>query len=120
MTAQATLDVTADAGVCVAALAGEVDLVATTTITAEGLASIGASGPLVLDLSAVTFLDSTGLRLVFNTRRRLARRGRRLAVVLPRDERVRQIFAMVDAADALDVHESLEDALEAARSDADG
>jgi anti-anti-sigma factor len=115
MGAGATVDLTAHDGVCVAALAGEVDLLASKRLTSESLAALGTSGTLVLDLSEVTFLDSTGLRLVFSTRRRLARHGRHLAVVLPRDERVRQIFAMIDAADALDLFETVEDALQHSR-----
>ena len=111
MITPATVDVTARGGVCIAALHGDVDLVATSTIRSEALATIGASDTLVLDLSAVTFLDSTGLRLIFSTRRRLARRGRRLAVVLPRDEKVREIFAMIDASEVLEVYDSVEQAL---------
>jgi anti-sigma B factor antagonist len=106
----ASLEVTRNDEAVVASLAGDVDLAASEDITPARLAALGERGALVLNLREVTFLDSTGMRLIFSVRRRLARRGHRFAVVLPRDERVRQIFALIDAADALNLFESVEDA----------
>ena len=112
MASQATVEVTEREYVPIVSLAGDVDLSFADELTRgmRGVAERRARAA-VLDLSEVTFLDSAGLHLVFGLRRRLARRGARLAVVLPRDRKVRQIFALVDAVETLDVHASLADAL---------
>ena len=39
--------------------------------------------PLVVDLSRVDFMDSTGLALLINAHRRVVRRGHGFAIVLP-------------------------------------
>lgn len=64
------------------ALRGELDLSTTDKVERE-LARVEAAGPgvLVLDLSGLTFLDSTGLRLIVGADQRARATGRRLLVV---------------------------------------
>ena len=119
MTQPATLAVTEEEEISVATLTGDIDLEATEEIAPEVLAAVNKPGGLVLDLSGVTFLDSSGLRMIFGARRRLARRQRRLAVVLPRNERVRQVFALVDASETLELFWEPDDALAYCRGDVD-
>ena len=112
MTEQATVDITEREQVAVASLAGEVDLASIDDLRARIVAAIreGAYG-VVLDLRRVTFLDSSGLHLVFGLQRRLSRRGKRLAVVLPDDPAVRQIFALVGIGAVVELSESIGHAL---------
>lgn len=109
----ATLDITPCADVTVARVGGDVDLASTRELRAEILGALDALRPrvVVLDLTDVAFLDSSGLRLLFELGRRFSRLRARLAVVLPRDEHVREVFAIVDAAHALRLFESVDDAL---------
>jgi anti-anti-sigma factor len=71
-------------GVPIAAVRGEVD-----ASNAEAVgralhdAVPNASFGLVLDLSAVTYLDSAGIRMLFDTITRLDRRQQRLHLVVP-------------------------------------
>jgi anti-sigma B factor antagonist len=66
--------------------AGEVRLQAAAAIAA-------ANGSLVLDLSAVEFIDSSGLGVLAGLQREAARLGGRLAIVVPAGS-ARQIFAL--------------------------
>ena len=47
---------------------------------------------LVVDLSGVTFLDSTGLRLVFRLARRLGDRQQNLRLVVPEGARIARVL----------------------------
>ena len=58
---------------------GELDL-ATVPQLSAAVAEHHDAGLLVLDLTAVTFIDSTGVRVLIQTDRRCARSGARLAV----------------------------------------
>jgi anti-anti-sigma factor len=68
-------------GVLVVRVAGEVDL---TNADAMGAAVESTATPaVVLDLSDVTFLDSSGIRAIDSARRRLLSEGRSLLIVSP-------------------------------------
>lgn len=74
-------------------LRGEIDL-----SNADALAEVAADAVpnsargLVLDLSAVTYLDSTGLRLVFRLARRLGDRQQALRLVVPEASRIARVL----------------------------
>ncbi len=76
-------------------LAGEIDLSNAEELAkvAEDAVSNRAQG-LVLDLSGVTFLDSTGLRLVFRLARRLRDRQQALRLVVPDGARIARLLTM--------------------------
>jgi anti-sigma B factor antagonist len=57
---------------------------------------------LVVDLSAVAFMDSTGLALLINAHRRLARRSLGFAVVCPPGP-LRRVFEVTDMVETLHV-----------------
>ena len=59
-------------------LIGEVDVAASGPLRAR--VDAAASGPLVFDLSAVTFVDSSGLRELLRARKECDRRGGRLVL----------------------------------------
>jgi anti-sigma B factor antagonist len=92
-------------------LVGELD-VASAPDLQQGLAEIATrgAGPLVVDLSALSFIDSTGLSVLLNAKRRLSRHGRGFAVVCPPGH-VRRILEVTRMLEALGCHRSREEAL---------
>jgi anti-anti-sigma factor len=85
-------------------LIGEIDLSNAEALgaAAEGAVSNRADG-LVLDMSGVTFLDSTGLRLVFRLARRLRDRQQVLRVVVPDGARVARLLSIAGVASVAEV-----------------
>ncbi len=71
------------------------------------------SGPVVIDLSGVPFMDSIGLRLLIRARRRLEREERRLVIVAGQRP-VRSVFELTRTDRQLDIVDTLDDALRAA------
>ena len=69
------------------------------------------TGPVVVDLSEVAFMDSTGLHLLLDTLRRLEPQNRRLAIVCREAGQVHRLLALVGLLDALTVHRSRESAV---------
>jgi anti-anti-sigma factor len=94
--------VTASAGVVTAELAGELDMAA--TFTAEPALERAMELPelesFTLDLTEVSFIDSTGLGLVLRVASDLQGRGVPLRIV-PGPRRVHQVFESTGMADAL-------------------
>ena len=84
-----------DAAWPVAKLAGEIDLSNVEELRTRLERCVGnrAAG-LVLDLSGVTFLDSTGLRLVFRLARELGDRQQSLRLVVPDCSPIRRVLAL--------------------------
>src|SRR5215207_3785129 len=74
--------------------AGEIDLATVDVVRAEIDAARGETKLVVLDLRAVTFIDSAGVRLVLEGTRALAADGGELAVVRGTTE-VRRVFGLV-------------------------
>ena len=62
----------------------------------------GDPATLVLDLHALKFLDSTGLRLILSANSRALRAGRRLLIV-PGNAAVRRIFQLTGVTKRLDI-----------------
>ncbi|WP_298460523.1 STAS domain-containing protein [uncultured Cellulomonas sp.] len=61
---------------------------------------------LVLDLSAVTYLDSTGVRLIYRLARQLGDRQQSLRLVVPDGSRIRRVLSLAGVASvALVVHD---------------
>ena len=85
------------------AVEGELDIAtAPRMITALNEAFAELNLPLVVDLSSVGFMDSTGLALLMNAHRRVKRRGQRFAIVCPRGP-VSRVFEIADMVDSLHV-----------------
>lgn len=83
-----------DGDVHVLALSGELDLSGAPVVEQE-LASIAPAAPdantMIIDLRGLTFIDSTGLRLLIETSRRTEACGQHLLLVPP-VERVFRVF----------------------------
>ena len=70
-------------GIAVVTVSGEIDL--TTSDSLQGSIERTTSPTVVLDLSRVAFLDSSGIRAIDRSRRHLASQGRALRIVSPPD-----------------------------------
>ncbi len=99
------------ADILIVEVAGEVDM-ATAPQLAEAVE--GASDPcrrVVVDLSEVTFLDSSGLNALVTSRRSLAARDVDLRVISPTDHVVRRVFEIAQLTEELGVVETFDAAL---------
>ena len=85
------------------ALVGELDL-STVAKVQEELRRVEASSPatLVVDLSKLTFLDSTGLRCIVTADERARQEGRRIVIVRGPDA-VQRVFAITRLDDRLEM-----------------
>src|SRR3954453_22747656 len=89
------------------ALEGELDL-SSALLFDEELRRIEddpATDTVVLDLSALKFMDSTGLRLILSAHQRARRDGHRLRVI-PGGDAIRRIFRLPGGWKRLDIVES--------------
>jgi anti-anti-sigma factor len=87
-------------------LRGELDL-STVEKVEKDLAALEASDEqlLVLDLSGLTFLDSTGLRLMVTADQRAQKDGRRL-VIVKGPETVQRVFSITKLDETLEMVDS--------------
>ena len=85
------------------ALAGELDLSSVPKVQEE-LRRIEAGSPatVVLDLSKLTFLDSTGLRCIVTADERARAEGRRIVIVRGPDA-VQRVFAITRLEERLEI-----------------
>ena len=85
------------------AVEGELDIAtAPRMIAALNDAFAELSTPLVVDLSSVAFMDSTGLALLINAYRRVKRSGQGFAIVCPGGP-ISRVFEIADMVDRLHV-----------------
>ena len=105
--------------VIVARVTGEIDLSNAAEIGAE----LGAGVPnsalgLVVDLTATSYLDSSGVHLVFDLAERLRRRQQQLRVVVPPGAPVRRVLRIVRLESAVPLVATVEEAIEQIRAEA--
>ena len=91
-------------------VAGEVDAHSVAPLRAELAALTDAGTDLVVDLTAVTFLDSTGLGVLVGALKRAHGKGGRLELVIDA-ERVMRVFRITALSRVFTIHRSLADAL---------
>jgi anti-anti-sigma factor len=114
-------DIRTEGDVVVACLRGEIDLANARAIGSlvTGAVPNEAAGA-VLDLTDVTYLDSSGVHLVFDLSERLAARQQRLALVVPDDARIRRVLDLVNVRAVLPVAATSAEGVEAVRVGAVG
>ena len=119
MTDMATVEIEAGDEVVVARVVGEIDL-SNATAVGDRLASAVPNHALglAIDLSGTTYLDSSGVGLLFDLAGRLRRRQQRLALSVPGDSPLRRVLGIVDAASAMPVAASVDEAVERVRTPA--
>ncbi len=95
-----------ESGVTVVTVSGEVDIVAGSPLE-EALA--GAGEHLVVDLSGVTFMDSTGINALLHAQRRHGQ----VAIVCPPSQHVRRLLELTGAGRVVKLYASREEAVAA-------
>ena len=99
-------------GALVVAVRGEVDMANADDVGAAVLGHAGAAPRrVVVLLEDARYLDSSGLRMLYDLSERIAARGGSMRVVLPSVSPLRRLLAMTKIDTLLPVHESLESAL---------
>lgn len=110
----AGLEVSERGPVVVAELTGEIDASNASELRlalSERLSSSAAA--LALDLGAVTYLDSSGIQLLFDLGRRLAARRQRLRLVVPQGAPTRRVLDLCAIETVAPLDPDLESSLEA-------
>lgn len=105
MTTAVDVRLSDEAGIPVAALAGEVDLANAAEVRTQIFGMVSNTAPgLVLDLSGVTYLDSRGVQLILELAERLKMRHLKFRVAMPEKSLIRRILLLthVDAVVPLD------------------
>jgi anti-sigma B factor antagonist len=100
-------------GTAIVSARGELDAYAADPFseTLSRIAQDAGFGHIVLDLSDVTFLDSSGLRVLLGAARLASERGARLTVVAS-DIRVVKVVRLTGTAGVLDLRPTLAEALD--------
>jgi anti-anti-sigma factor len=105
--------------VIVARIIGEVDLSNAAELGAELATGVQNSAlGLVIDLTATSYLDSSGIHLVFDLAERLRRRQQQLRVVVPLGAPVRRVLRIVEMDSAVPVVPTVEEAVAQIRAEA--
>jgi anti-anti-sigma factor len=99
------------AGTFVAALAGEMDIATSPELTTR-LATVRGPVPyyVLVDLSELTFIDSTGIKALVSSAKELEARGGGLIVFAPMAN-VQRVFDIVQLPEVLTIVPSLDDAI---------
>ncbi len=94
-----------EGGVKVIAVAGELDIATAPTLCARLDATRSGRRPrLLVDLSAVDFCDSTGLRALLGAASEVRAHGGRFAVVCPPSGDVARLLEIVGAGEWMGIH----------------
>ena len=108
---------TRERDVTVARLEGEVDLLGAGELGPSlTLATRAGDRGLVLDVSAVGYLDSAGLHLLHDTARTLAARGQSLRVVVSPHAGIARLLELADIGQTVPVDASVDEAVDALAS----
>jgi anti-sigma B factor antagonist len=98
----------------VARLSTDVDAANASQLREELWAQLGAhGGELVIDLSSTRYLDSAGIDMLFRLAQSLSERRGSLRLVIPVDSPLARLAQIVALPDAVPVHATVEEAIEA-------
>jgi anti-sigma B factor antagonist len=116
MADMATVIVERDGELQVVRIAGEVDISNAVSLADDisGAVPNDAAG-LVLDLSETAYLDSAGIRMMFELKQRLEGRRQALAVVVPEESLIRHALVITEMEQAIPLYGTLTAALSALR-----
>jgi anti-sigma B factor antagonist len=107
---QLRVSVTAGHSYTVVALAGESDVYTYDQLRGALESEVaGEAGVLVVDLSGLSFMDSTGVQILLDIRVMMNKRGGRLALVSPRAT-VARVLNLVGADQLIPVYDTIEEA----------
>jgi anti-anti-sigma factor len=106
-----------DRSVPVCELRGELDASNVDRVQTALLDCVTKDVPgLVLDLTDTSYLDSAGVRILFDLARRLRARRQELRLVVPPDGVVRRVLVLTALADVVPVDEQTDEAVRALRA----
>jgi anti-anti-sigma factor len=98
-----SVDSTSERGRDRLVVSGELDAFSAPDL--KSVVGAASSAEVALDLSAVTFIDSSGLAMIVESHQRLAAEGRRL-VITRRSDIVQRLFDLTGVASRLDLEPS--------------
>jgi anti-sigma B factor antagonist len=108
----AQVEVVQQGGAAIVSIRGEIDLSNTSAIRSEVIDALPHGAPgLVVDLTATSYIDSSGVRLLFDLAERVQARRQRLALVVTETALVRRVLILTKLDDAVPLHATVEDAL---------
>ena len=91
-------------GIEFVAVEGEIDIATSPRLISVLNDAVARSEyPIVVDLTKVGFMDSTGLALLLNAHRRVVRRGHGFSVICPPGP-LQRVFEVTDMVETLQVH----------------
>jgi anti-anti-sigma factor len=100
-------------GLLIAQITGEVDLSNVEKLRRQILDEVPNSATtVVLDFSETEYLDSSGIRLIFELSERLKRRGQQLELVIPTDSNVRRVLVLTEVQRIAAMHPSIDSLLQ--------
>jgi anti-anti-sigma factor len=98
--------------VVLARVMGEVDLANVASVKEQLVEAVpNTATALVLDLSGTEYLDSSGIRLIFELSDRLAGRGQKLEIVAPDDSAVNRVLVLTEVHRVVPMSASVDAAL---------
>jgi anti-anti-sigma factor len=114
MTSESSIVVFEEAGTAlVGRVTGEIDLSNADRLTAL-ITQRTEDRDLVLDLAEVEFMDSAGIRMLFDLEYHMRDREKRLCLVLPEESRLlRRVVFLTGVDDTVEIHDAVPDALRA-------
>jgi anti-anti-sigma factor len=104
-----------DNGIRVIAVSGEIHVTTAPEFSARLNDAIEDAGGVVIDMTEVAFIDSTGLSVLLNGLRRVTRANGRLALVVS-NPTVLRLFEVTKLESTFDIQPSLDRAIERVRA----
>ena len=108
------LNVELAGSVVLARLRGDIDLSNAQALERRLLAAAGSATSVVVDVSAVDYMDSSGVRLVERLARATATSGASMLLVVPESSFAADALGIVGLLDVMRVYETVAEALAAA------
>jgi anti-anti-sigma factor len=105
------IDVQQHRSVPVCGIRGELDASNVDDVLSQVVAAVPNDAPgLALDLTNTEYLDSAGVRILFELARRLRTRRQELRIVVPPDGLVRRVLVLTALADVVPIDDSVAEA----------
>ena len=116
---QVSIDVEGEeSDVVVARVSGEIDLASADAVGGELATAVpNRALGLVLDLSLTSYLDSSGVSLIFELAERLRRRQQQLRLVVPDGAPLLRVLRIVNAGGVVAIDPSVDAAVERVRAE---
>jgi anti-sigma B factor antagonist/stage II sporulation protein AA (anti-sigma F factor antagonist) len=112
MSDEPEISIDGDEQIVVAHVTGEIDLASAEAVGGELASAVpNRALGLIVDLSGTSYLDSSGVSLVFELAERLRRRQQQLRLVVPESAPLRRVLRIVNAGGVVPIVESVEEAV---------